>query len=120
MQGSTRTPPGLPWLVADIGGTNARFGLIEDADGVYAFARDLGEQHAYVVLNRSDKTRTIKVPVNEPDGTRLVNWLDESQAKLESPVGDRPLLKARGHHLVQGGLVEVKLKPYESATLSRS
>lgn len=32
-QPARSTAPGLPWLVADIGGTNARFGYVEAADG---------------------------------------------------------------------------------------
>lgn len=38
---STRTWQGLPWLVADIGGTNARFGLIEEAGGTPGHVRSL-------------------------------------------------------------------------------
>jgi len=56
---------------------------VDDAAGTYAFQRDLGEEHAYVVLNRSAQERTVKVPVAEKDG-KLVNWLDEKQAAMDA------------------------------------
>jgi glycosidase len=98
--------------------------VIDDARGTYAFQRDLGDRHAYVVINRSDRDRTIKVPSTDADGTPLVNWLDPRQAEMINADGGaaaRPLLKLKpGAKLIDvtGGAFSVTLKPFESAILS--
>src|SRR4051812_25490551 len=56
--------------------------VVDDAKAVYAFARDLGDLHAYVVLNRSDQERRVEVPASEPGAAKVVNWLDRSDARL--------------------------------------
>jgi glucokinase len=47
MPDTTRTPPSHPWLVADIGGTNARFGLVREPGGAVSDVRAVkGRDHA--------------------------------------------------------------------------
>lgn len=100
--------------------------VADDATGVIAFARDVGDAHAFVVINRSDRERTTKVPVGpiEP-GAKLVNWLDETQAEVIEPPADsadgRPTLKPKEgarRWTPNEGSIELKLAPYGSAVLS--
>jgi glycosidase len=94
---------------------------VEDAKGVYAFERDVDDQHAYVVINRSDREHTIKLTTAEKDGTKLVNWLDPSQADVVGADGgdSRPTLRAKSDKgfTVTGSGVSISLQPYQSAIL---
>lgn len=92
---------------------------MDDSAGVYAFQRDLGDEHAYVVLNRSAQERTVKVAVAEKDG-KLVNWLDEKQAAMVQSGNDRPKLEAVKDSAIQDGGISITLKPYESAILGKA
>ena len=72
--------------------------LWEDDRGVYVFARDLGEQHAYVVVNRSNQQRKIDVPVaadGAKPGDKFVNWLDPTLTDLKQPGDDRPVIEMK-------------------------
>jgi glycosidase len=91
--------------------------VVDDANDVYAFQRDLGEERAYVVINRSDQARTIKLPVADANGKVLINWLDMDDVwsdgmKLTPKVGVMRLG-------VSDGTFPLKLGPYESAILSQ-
>ena len=92
--------------------------VIDDANSVYAYQRDLADKHAYVVINRSAEPRTIKVPVSDAVGAKLVNWLDADQARIVTSENERPTLEPTGHTAVTNGSISVKLKPFESAILS--
>lgn len=95
---------------------------VDDPRGVYAFQRDLGDAHVYVVVNRSDQQRKINLTVSEANGTKLINWLDEKQATLVNSDGPtaRPTLQANGAGIaVNGGKISITLKPFESAILSK-
>jgi cyclomaltodextrinase len=56
--------------------------LAEDQHGVYGFERQLGDQHVYIVLNRGDQHRRVKLPVQ---GAEFLNWLDPSSTELVEP-----------------------------------
>jgi cyclomaltodextrinase len=96
-------------------------GVLEQDDrGVYAFARDLGDQHAYIVLNRSGQERTIELPVSD-DAKKLVNWLDPAQADVVQSVSDRPIIQLKSsvsELAVKDGKLTITLKPFASAVFS--
>ena len=56
---------------------------VDDDRGVYAFARELGDDVAYVVVNRSDSERQITVPAEGLDGKKLVDWLDPEHGRAD-------------------------------------
>jgi glycosidase len=39
--------------------------IVDDNKGIYAFARDLGDDHAFVVINRSEQPRVVTVPMGD-------------------------------------------------------
>jgi glycosidase len=95
--------------------------LCDDAAGVYAFARDLGGRHAYVVLNRSSENRTVSVPV-EPDQAKLFDWMDDAQAAVRESVADRPMVELKPDAAgipVAGGKFTITLKPFASAVVAK-
>jgi hypothetical protein len=97
--------------------------VIDDQHGVYVYARDLGDQHAYIVLNRSSKERTIEVPIDLANGTKLINYLDPKQADLKESENDRPVIEVKSDaHLaaVNGGKFTITLKPFTTAVLTSS
>ncbi len=89
--------------------------MADDAAGTFAFARDLGDRHAYVVLNRADHPATVVVP--GVAGPSLVDWTDAAV----DVAGDRPRATPRADApvlTVTGGSVSVTLPPYGSAVLA--
>ncbi len=95
--------------------------LSEDEKGVYAFARDLGEKHAYVVINRSNAERTIVLPVETANETKLANWLDPAQTELKQSETDRPVIEVKADArpwAVADGKVTITLKPFTTAVLA--
>ena len=91
--------------------------VTDDAAGTFAFARDLGDQHAYVVLNRSDRPATVAVPGVSGD---VIDWLDANAVAI-TPTADRPdatpTAAARPLPVVNG-MVQVQLPAYGSAVLA--
>ena len=95
---------------------------VDDARGVYAYQRDLGEARVYVVVNRSDQERQISFAVSDANGTNLTNWLDEKQATIVGTDGgsERPMLQAKSSGVaVSGGKISITLKPFDTAILSK-
>lgn len=100
--------------------------IADDDTGVFAFKRQLGNDNVYVVLNRSDQERTVSVPIDKPDRTRILcDWLDASVIDLHDPDPAKP--DARSTVELKSGIVfptivtatkTVKLKPYTSAILA--
>ena len=89
----------------------------DDAAGTFAYARDLGDRHAYVVLNRSDRPATVVVP--GVAGT-LIDWADPAAVDV-TDTGDRPVAAARpGGHVYRaaGGTVRVSLPAYGVTVLA--
>src|SRR5688500_10604480 len=83
--------------------------LAEDDRGVYVFARELGEDVAYVVVNRSNQQRKIDVPAEGLDGKKMVNWLDPTTATVVVKDNARPVIElkpdARGIPVSDGNFV---------------
>lgn len=98
--------------------------IADDKTGVLAYARDLDNQHVYVVLNRSAEVRTIELELAEGDrGVEMIDWLDPAQAKVrggrvDAPAGRPRLVPVEGAGRAAGPVVAVELGPYESAVLS--
>jgi glycosidase len=100
--------------------------IADDEAGTLAFARDFNGRSAYVVMNRSDKARTAKVPLGaSANGTKLANWLDPAETDLVEPpaekVDGRPMLKRRDgskRWTPHEGAIELRLPPYGSAVLA--
>lgn len=101
--------------------------LTEDGRGVIAIERDLGAQHACVVINRSKMGQTIRVPFGASDrDERLVNWMDDRETKVnDAAQGDdaRPVISAVSganglvaHH----GIATITLPPWGSAVLTET
>ena len=59
--------------------------VTDDAKGVFAFARTLGDQSVVVVINNSDHARRLDVPVPWPDETGVVRLDDLRACKLVEP-----------------------------------
>jgi glycosidase len=100
--------------------------LADDATGVYAFARELGDEHAYVVLNRSGESRDISVPFGSINaaaaaaGRTFTDWLDPAHAELAAGGDGRPVLRPRPgarRISVTDATIRLRLPPYGSALL---
>jgi glycosidase len=76
--------------------------LIDDGRGEYAFARDLGDQHVYIVLNHADHEQTVEFKAAEHDA-KFVDWLGSGLTTTAS-----------------GGLVDVPLQPWGVAILTEA
>ncbi|HUB23991.1 MAG TPA: alpha-amylase family glycosyl hydrolase [Tepidisphaeraceae bacterium] len=98
--------------------------LADDAAGVYAFSRDLGDQHVCVIVNRSGVERTEHLaygPADE-DGY-FMDWLDPMEASMNAgPPGGRPSIQAGGDvipaAISRHGQMVVTLKPWGAMILS--
>jgi glycosidase len=103
----------------------ARTLLADDADGVFAFARDLDHHHTAVVVNRSDRPHDVTLTFGpQNDDVDLTNWLDESEATLVQPAtapDGRPAIvrnPAGAPIRALHGSTHVTLAPWGSAILS--
>ena len=98
--------------------------IADDDTGVLAYARDLDNQHVYVVINRSDQAREVEIELAQGDhGVAIIDWLDPSQAEVSvsglAEVARRPRLRVlEGAGRVSGPTVKLELEPYGSAVLS--
>jgi glycosidase len=96
--------------------------LSEDDRGVYIFARELGDDEALVVVNRSNQQRKIDVPADGLDGKKMVNWLDPTAANVVVKDNARPTIEmkpdARGIPVSDGSFV-ITLKPFATAILTK-
>lgn len=106
--------------------------IADDDTGVLAYARDLDNDHVYIILNRSPKPRDVSLVLAERDrDATLINWLDESQARVVFDPPDTPappnapdarprLVRTPGAGITpaQEATVTIHLGPYGSAVLS--
>ena len=100
--------------------------IANDETGVLAYARDLDNDHVYVVLNRSSEPREMVLELAKEDwDSQLINWLDPSQAHLKVELGPspdaRPKLAAHPGASVATGpsrMVTLQLEPFSSVVLS--
>ena len=92
--------------------------LADDATGVFAFARTAGDDRVTVVLNRSGKSRAVRVQTGE--GT-FVDYLDLSAAKLVPADDDpaaRPTLQVTGSGTpTTDGTMSLTLRPWQTMVL---
>jgi glycosidase len=90
---------------------------IDDAAGVLAFARSLGDDVVYVALNRSAERRTIELEV--PDAT-YVNYVEPSvgivQLNNTLPI---PMVRNDAGVKPTGGKLSLTLEPYGIAILAK-
>jgi cyclomaltodextrinase len=97
---------------------------IDDAHGVYCFARTLGKQEVFVAINHSKEPQRVTMRVDAGGSDqKWVNWLDTSEADVhaaaDAPDG-RPTVAARGDaplHL-HDGHVRLQLPAWGSAVIS--
>ncbi len=102
--------------------------IADDGTGVLAYARDLDNDHVYIVLNRSPEPRDVTLPLAERDRhATLVNWLDASQARLADEAPGNPDARPKlvqipdaGIQTEPGATVTIHLPAYGSAVLSDS
>jgi cyclomaltodextrinase / maltogenic alpha-amylase / neopullulanase len=98
--------------------------IADDDTGVLVYARDLDNQHIYIVVNRSAEVREVRIPLAVVDrGAVLIDWLDPDQAAvvIDDPgaVDARPRLEpAAGAGRVAGPVMAIRLEPYGSAVLA--
>ncbi len=90
---------------------------IDDAAGVLAFARAVGDDVVYVALNRSNEKRTIELDL--PDAT-YVNYVEPSvgivQLNNSLPI---PMVKNDAGVKPSGGKLSLTLEPYGIAVLAK-
>ena len=100
--------------------------IADDETGVLAFARDLDNDHVYIVINRSSEPRQVKLDLAMNDrAMALIDWLDPSQAVVvqSDPAGPtaRPKLvvnKNTDDKLIYNSTVIITIPAYGSAVLS--
>ncbi len=94
--------------------------VADDTTDVYGFERSLGDQHAYVILNRSGESRHVKVPVQTVNGaSAYIDSLDPLSADLVAPASDDPSLRTKlklkpdvKTFAAQDGTCTVEIGPY--------
>lgn len=94
---------------------------IDDARGTYVFARDLGDQHVYVVLNHSARKQTVEFKAADRD-TAFVDWMSAAQADVKNTSSeDRPTveLNPSANPLnAPNGVLAVPMQPWGAAVLT--
>ncbi len=60
---------------------------IDDAKSVFVYSRDLGDQHAYVIINRSGEPSAVTFTPSE-SASRFVNWLDPLAVSISKSAAD--------------------------------
>lgn len=100
--------------------------LADNGRSILVYSRDLGSEHVYVVINRSDSSQSIDLPTEQfPRKARLIDWLDAAQAKVrpgsDTPDG-RPELEAipgaTPTLVVHHNLASISLKPWGAMVLA--
>jgi hypothetical protein len=101
--------------------------LADDANGVYAFSRDLDHDHICVVVNRSDQERTERLKFGPGDrNVALMDWLDAADARLDDSSPQQPdgrptitaIDGAAPAAMARHGVVSVSLRPWGAMILS--
>jgi glycosidase len=100
--------------------------LADDARNILVYSRDLGDEHVYVLVNRSDKAQSIDLFTEQfGRNARLIDWLEATQATVRpapaTPDG-RPQLEAISGAVpavvVRHGRASVNLKPWGAMILA--
>ena len=97
--------------------------LVDDARGIYAFAREQNGQAVYVVLNRSNQPQAVQIPVDDASAG-FFDYLDEAATVVRFDPGDptaRPVLVVKpGAAALKpvAGKLGMNLKPYGAAIIA--
>jgi glycosidase len=94
--------------------------LADDARNILVYSRDLGDEHVYVLVNRSDKAQSIDLSTQRMcRNARLIDWLDATQAAVRPAPGTpdgRPQLEVipgvAPAAVVRHGRASINLKPW--------
>jgi glycosidase len=92
----------------------------DDSSGTLAYARTLDDQAVYILLNRSDQPRTIRIPIDSSTSEKWINYMDPSSTTI-TEIPDRPTITIRPdtHTLTPvNGAITMTLDPYTSAILA--
>jgi glycosidase len=96
---------------------------LDDAAGVFAFERTLGDQRVYVIISRNPGSQTIAIPQGDiGSDEKLVNLLDPAQAEVVGGEGpnERPTIRINDSAPglgVAGGVLTVSAAPYDAMIL---
>ena len=94
---------------------------IDDEHHLYAYARELGDQTVYVVLNRSDENTTAEIPVTGSQ-TSFIDWLNPADANLNITDSSRPTISAKmdaKELQADHGVLSIPMTPYEATVLAK-
>jgi cyclomaltodextrinase len=97
---------------------------IDNARGTYVYARDLGDQHVYVVLNHNSREQTVEFKAADHDA-KMIDWLSAAQGDVR-PASTQQVdgrttveLNANANPIdAPGGRVSLSLKPFGAAILT--
>jgi len=97
--------------------------LVDDAHGVYGFERHSADQTVCVVMNRSEKSMHVRVPMDSKSA--FVDWLDDGQTEMAAadpnqPTG-RPSITAKSTAralTAKDGAVELDLGAFGTTILA--
>jgi glycosidase len=100
--------------------------LADNARNILGYSRDLGDDHVYVLINRSNEAQSIDLSTAPADThDRLIDWLDETQAVVPSAparADGRPQIEALSGKtpavLVHNGHALINLKPWGAMVLA--
>ena len=100
--------------------------LADDAHNVLVYSRDLGDEHVYVLVNRSDEARPVDLSIAPADKTTyLIDWLDVTQAAVHyapDEATDRPQIQpvpgAVPAVVTHNGVASINLKPWGTMILA--
>ncbi|WP_432799167.1 alpha amylase N-terminal ig-like domain-containing protein [Poriferisphaera sp. WC338] len=98
--------------------------ITNDTKNIFGFARDVDDQHVYVVINRSRKSRKVSVPISRDDWNKpLVNLMGKDQSYVVYENDDataRPTLElsdSATNYQAQNGNMEITIPAYGTAVL---
>ena len=99
----------------------------DDARGIVAYSRDLGDQHVYVVINKNAAPLSVELAIGPPDkDAAFIDWNDPAQAEVHgaapnAPDGRpeiQPIPGAKPAVVTHNGKVTVSLKPWSAMILA--
>jgi len=101
--------------------------LADDARNILVYARDLGDAHVYVLVNRSGLPQTVNLAIGPPEAdSSMIDWFDPAQAVVQSaPANSRdgrpqiqPVSRAKPAVVARKGKATVSLKPWSTMILA--
>lgn len=98
--------------------------LADDTRNIVAYSRDLGDQHVYVVINKSAAPQSVDLAIGPPDkDAALIDWNDTAQAAVRNAGPDgrpeiQPVAGAKPAVVTHNGKAAVPLKPWGAMILA--